>query len=143
LVSGEVPEIVLAMDRESEEPAYRQVARQVREMIAYGRLPAGRRLPSVRTLASDLGVNLNTVARAYRALEEEGFVVIRGRSKVEVAAPRERDAREPAPAPAPLLESLREILARLLQSGLKAEEVVGVVVAEVESMPLAGSKTGK
>jgi GntR family transcriptional regulator len=134
-----VSEIVLMMDRESEEPAYRQVARQIREMIAYGRLPAGRRLPPVRTLASDLGVNLNTVARAYRALEEEGFVLIRGRSKVEVAAPREREAQEPARAPDQLLEGLRGILARLLQSGLKADEVVRVVVAEIESMPLAGS----
>jgi GntR family transcriptional regulator len=136
----EVAEIVLIMNRESEEPAYRQVARQIREMIAYGKLPAGRRLPPVRTLASDLGVNLNTVARAYRALEEEGFVLIRGRSRVEVAAPKARGAQEPPGAPAPLLDSLREILARLLQSGLKAEEVMRVVMAEVESMPLAGSK---
>lgn len=133
-------ELVLTVDKDSEEPAYRQVARQVREMIAYGKLAAGGRLPPVRTIASDLGVNLNTVARAYRVLEEEGFVLIRGRSKVEVAAPGSRRAKGSPQPPAPLIEGLREILARLLQSGLGAEEVRRVVVTEIESMPFGGSK---
>jgi DNA-binding transcriptional regulator YhcF (GntR family) len=44
-------------------------------------------LPSVRQLASDLGVNLNTVARAYRLLKAEGFLSIKDRAGVTVDAP--------------------------------------------------------
>jgi len=54
-----------------------QVHGQLRGLIATGRLAADERLPSVRQLASDLGVAPGTVARAYRQLEEEGLVVSR------------------------------------------------------------------
>ena len=77
----------LTLDWATGEPVYEQIARQIRTRIAAGDLPPGHALPPVRTLASDLGVNLNTVARAYRQLEEQGFVLIRDRSGAEVAAP--------------------------------------------------------
>jgi GntR family transcriptional regulator len=51
---------------------------QVRAMIASGRLRAGDRLPSVRELAVDLRINPNTVARAYRDLDQLGVLETRG-----------------------------------------------------------------
>ncbi len=57
-----------------------QIVQGVRAAIARGELGPADELPSVRQLAADLGVNLNTVARAYRALEESGLVTsVRGR----------------------------------------------------------------
>jgi DNA-binding transcriptional regulator YhcF (GntR family) len=125
--------MIIETDHSREEPVYRQVARQIREMIAYGDLPAGYRLPSVRTLASDLGVNLNTVARAYRVLEEEGFVRIRGRSGAEVAAPGTEHSRDEARRG--LRQSLREVLARLRQKGVGLDELREVVLHEIDSLP--------
>jgi DNA-binding transcriptional regulator YhcF (GntR family) len=125
--------MIIETDESREEPVYRQVARQIREKIAFGKLPAGHRLPSVRTLASDLGVNLNTVARAYRVLAEEGFVRIRGRSGAEVVAPGEESSKEEVSQG--LRESLREVLARLRQKGLELDELREVVSREIDSLP--------
>jgi GntR family transcriptional regulator len=134
-----VPEVTIEF--ESGEPVYRQVARQIREKIVDGELLPGRRLPSVRVLASDLGVNLNTVARAYRALEEEGFVTIMGRSKVEVAAPVAASAGRRAGPPSDLLATLRETLAKLWQAGHGPEELRKMVSREIESMRAVVSKS--
>jgi DNA-binding transcriptional regulator YhcF (GntR family) len=55
-------------------PVYVQIVKQVERQAAGGRLRPGDRLPTVRGLAADLGVHFNTVARAYRALDELGVV---------------------------------------------------------------------
>ena len=65
------------MDLDSPEPLYAQIVRGLREAIARGGVRVGERLPSVRQLAGDLGIHLNTVARAYRRLEEDGLVRVR------------------------------------------------------------------
>jgi DNA-binding transcriptional MocR family regulator len=62
-----------ALDRASPEPLYRQIAHRLRAEIEAGRLAAGSRLPSVRELARDLGVNLVTVVTAYRELIRAGL----------------------------------------------------------------------
>jgi GntR family transcriptional regulator len=55
-------------------PLYRQIIDQVLLGVADGRLAAGTQLPTVRQLAVDLAINLNTVARAYREMEIRGIV---------------------------------------------------------------------
>jgi GntR family transcriptional regulator len=134
-----VPQITVRMDRERDEPVYRQVARQVREMIASGELLPGFRLPAVRVLASDLGVNLNTVARAYRVLEDEGFLRIHGRSGAEVIAPDHAGNNE---VPEELHQALREVLARLRQSGIAPEALRRLVAGEIDSMALGTWEPG-
>ena len=59
---------------ESGEPIYRQLIRQITHAITAGALAPGDQLPTVRRLAADLVVNPNTVARAYRELEQAGLV---------------------------------------------------------------------
>ncbi len=114
------PAQLLWIDRDDDTPVYAQIARQIRSRVAGGELRAGDALPSVRVLASDLGVNLNTVARAYRLLEDEGFVEIRDRSGAVVTAPAAR----PAPGAKEILrERLRETLARMRQAGMTVEEI--------------------
>lgn len=58
-------------------PIYRQIADQIKFLVASGRLNAGEQLPPVRKLAEQLVVNPNTVARAYRELEAAGLVMAR------------------------------------------------------------------
>jgi GntR family transcriptional regulator len=55
-------------------PIYLQVVQRIKERIATGRLTPGDQLPTVRSLALDLRVNFNTVARAYRILDEVGII---------------------------------------------------------------------
>lgn len=64
----------LAVDKNVPIPAYQQVVDGVASAIARGELDHGSRLPSVRNLAVDLGLNVNTVARAYRDLERAGII---------------------------------------------------------------------
>lgn len=122
--------MTIVVDRSSEEPAYEQIAGQLRELIAAGKLTAGSSLPAVRSLASDLGVNLNTVARAYWLLEEEGFVGIRDRSGAEVIAPAQR----PPVEREKLRRSLRRVLAQMRQAGISLEELRRVTNCEIDSL---------
>jgi len=62
------------LDTSSGVPFYRQIIDQVLLAVADGRLTAGAQLPTVRQLAVDLSVNLNTVAKAYREMEIRGIV---------------------------------------------------------------------
>jgi GntR family transcriptional regulator len=64
----------VAIDLKSGVPIYRQIIDQVKSAIATGTLGPGDRLPTVRQLAVDLSVNLNTVSRAYNELELTGLV---------------------------------------------------------------------
>src|SRR5436190_11790851 len=56
-------------------PIYLQIVQQVKYLVSSGRLSAGEELPAIRVLAEKLLVNPNTVARAYRELEQAGVVV--------------------------------------------------------------------
>jgi GntR family transcriptional regulator len=68
------------IDPKSDVPLGEQVRRAVRRAIAEGKLKKGDPLPPVRKVAAKTGVNLNTVARAYKELEGEGLVeTVRGR----------------------------------------------------------------
>lgn len=64
----------ITIDRDSDEPIYRQVVRRIQDMIHSGALPAGFRLPPERRLAEALGVNRSTVLNAYRELKARGLV---------------------------------------------------------------------
>lgn len=64
----------IKIDFRSGGPIYLQIVDQVQQMIAQGELKKGDQLPTVRQLATDLRVNFNTVARAYRLLDEAGLI---------------------------------------------------------------------
>ena len=55
-------------------PIYEQVRDGLRKLIVSGALPGGEKLPSVRELAAQLAINPNTIQRAYRELEQEGYL---------------------------------------------------------------------
>lgn len=63
-----------ALDFRSGVPSYVQIVEQVQSFMANGELKPGDQLPTVRQLASELRVNFNTIARAYRMLDEAGLI---------------------------------------------------------------------
>jgi DNA-binding transcriptional regulator YhcF (GntR family) len=69
----------LRVDPESPIAPYEQLRTQIAALAATGALAAGTRLPTVRQLAEQVGLAVNTVARAYRELEQAGLVQTRGR----------------------------------------------------------------
>jgi GntR family transcriptional regulator len=64
----------LKVDMHSRVPIYTQIRERIKHMVATGELKPGDQLPTVRQLAQDLRVNLNTVARSYTLLNEDGVI---------------------------------------------------------------------
>jgi len=79
-------ELRLTVDPTSAEPPFEQVRAQLAGLITSGRLLPGDRLPTVRALATDLGLAVNTIARAYKELESSGLVETRRRAGTVVAS---------------------------------------------------------
>ena len=65
---------MLSIDYRDPRPIYEQVKDGLRRLMVAGVIQEGEKLPSVRTLASSLAINPNTIQRAYEALEAEGYV---------------------------------------------------------------------
>ncbi|HSS98989.1 MAG TPA: GntR family transcriptional regulator [Terriglobales bacterium] len=81
------------VDLTSHNPAYLQIIGEVRQAIAKSELNPGDQLPTVRQLAADLRINFNTVARAYRLLDEEGIISTQhGRGTFILNPPSEKDS---------------------------------------------------
>lgn len=68
--------MLLQIDLQAEEPIYTQIMHQIIEGIAKKELKPGDDLPSVRSLASDIGINFHTVNKAYQLLKQEGYILI-------------------------------------------------------------------
>ena len=105
----------------SDEPIYVQVASQISEAIARGRLSVGDKLPPVRKLAAELVINPNTVARAYSVLEQGGLVTTKTGSGTFVSDPKLRHA--DAAQVNTLTERIDTLVARGLNLGLSPNEL--------------------
>jgi len=105
---------VIALDEASPTPKYQQIVDQVRALVAVRALAPGAPLPSVRQLAADLGVNVNTVLAAYRALEADGIVLLRRGTRATI---HPRLAATPAPRPGDVAQ-VRSLLERVRTDAL-------------------------
>ena len=108
-------------------PPYEQVRSQLARQITDRALAVGTRLPTVRQLAADLGLASNTVARAYRELEEAGLVETRGRAGTFVSARGERSR-------ATVQQAAREYAATARALGLDPGEALSIVEAALTSV---------
>ncbi len=95
--AGLGPELMLALDREREQPLGAQLESELREAIRSGRLAADERLPSSREMARELGVSRGLVQECYAQLLAEGFLSARTGSGTRVAQGAERRAVGPLP----------------------------------------------
>ncbi len=103
------------------EPVYEQIVRQIHEGVKSGRLAPGTPLPTVRQLATDLMLNRNTVARAYKILEDQSVIQTAGRKGTFV---RQDAAREVAKLKTGHAQRvMRGTIDALLLGGLSRDEI--------------------
>jgi DNA-binding transcriptional regulator YhcF (GntR family) len=102
-------------------PPYAQLRDGIRRQIQRGALLPGDRLPTVRACAHDLGLAPNTVARAYRALEADSWLVGRGRAGTFVA---DAIPAPPSDAEAALTEAAEVYLRRAAQLGFSRADAI-------------------
>lgn len=121
--------MLLAIDTRDPRSIYQQVADGIKELIARGELKAGTPLPPVRQLAADLGVNLNTIATAYRELQKEGLITVKHGSGSVVASRTTADRSE-----SELLRPLRTALTRLVLAGLPSNKILEIVANELRTV---------
>lgn len=112
--------LFLNLDLQSDIPIYMQIKMQIIEGMATGKLKPGEPLPSVRQFASDLGINLHTVNKAYNLLKQDGFIVVHRQKGVVV---------NPGDGPkvsceylSRLKEDLRQIISEAFCRGMQAEQ---------------------
>jgi DNA-binding transcriptional regulator YhcF (GntR family) len=119
----------ITVDADDRRPIYQQVADEIKALIARGELVEGQALPPVRQVAADLGVNLNTVAAAYRNLQEEGLISIRHGSGAMVAALRTKAA-----GARDLRRTLGTVLTEMVLSGMRRTEIMAAVTDELRRL---------
>ena len=119
----------ITIDETDHRPIYRQVADEIKGLIARGSLSEGMALPPVRQVADDLGVNLNTIAAAYRELQKEGLLKVRHGAGAVVSSRRVAQQSD-----SDLRKTLRASLAHMVLAGLPRAEVTEIVNEEIRDL---------
>ncbi|MDJ0357850.1 GntR family transcriptional regulator [Paenarthrobacter sp. PH39-S1] len=128
--SGETVLARWSPDDASSVPPFEQIRVRILDLAASGELAVGARLPSVRALAGRLGLAVNTVARAYRELEQAGIVRTQGRAGTVIAAAGDELLAQVAEAAA----AYASVVSR---HGIATDRALDLVRAAIE-----GSRTG-
>jgi DNA-binding transcriptional regulator YhcF (GntR family) len=119
---------MIVIDSSSPVPPFEQLRSQLARQIQEQTLVVGTRLPTVRRMAADLGLAINTVGRAYRELEEAGLIETRGRNGSFVSAAGQQ-ARERA------RRAAADYAAVVTSVGLDAAEALRIVQAALAARP--------
>jgi len=128
--SGKPLQMILTIDANSRTPIYQQIAEGIKSLIARGVLSEGTALPPVRQMAADLGVNLNTIATAYRELQTEGLITVRHGLGAVVASQRLSGATDKKE----LRKPLRTALTQMILSGLGRADILELVNEELGAL---------
>lgn len=110
-------------------PIYQQVVDEIKALIARGTLREGEQLPPVRQVAADLGVNLNTIATAYRELQREGLITVRHGAGAVVASRKGATKSDEE-----LRKPLRAALTQLVLAGLPRSRIMAIVGSELRGL---------
>jgi GntR family transcriptional regulator len=129
----------ISVNLRSPTPPYEQIRAQIASLIAVAALPPGTRLPTVRSLAADLGIAAGTVARAYKELEQAGLIDTGRRNGTVVAAapaarevPGGADAARPADTPnAGVIAAVDRCIAAARAAGLDDAALLAVMRARL------------
>ena len=127
--------IVFSLDAKSGVPFYKQIILQVEFAIADGRFVTGDQLPTVRSLAVDLKINPNTVARAYNEMEIRGIVMTQQGTGTFIS---DKEIRLTEVEREGMLESLvRPFVTKAVSYGFTPDEVVRAVSDDLAGQPVA------
>lgn len=124
--------LIITIDTADSRPVYRQISDEIKSLLVRGELNEGASLPSVRQMAADLGINMNTVATAYRELQNEGLITIKHGSGATVSA--NKTNRENKPARERIRKSINAILAEMILAGWRRDEIINFVSNELGSL---------
>ena len=119
----------IVVDENDRRPIYQQVVDEIKALIARGELLEGTPLPPVRQVAADLGVNLNTIATAYRELQREGLITVRHGAGAVVLSSTAQEKTDDE-----LRKPLRAALTQLVLSGLVRTEIMTIVAEELRGL---------
>lgn len=112
---------MISLNYRDSRPIYEQIKDGLRKLVISGTLQPDEKLPSVRELASSLAINPNTIQRAYKDLESEGYIYsIQGKGSFAAQIQDIPDARSAA-----LLRNFDEAAAELLYLGFTEEQLRG------------------
>ena len=111
--------MLLKLDFAADKPIYLQIRDQIVLGIARGELAAGEKLPTIRALAEECGINMMTVSKAYQLLRQEGYIATDRRSGA-VVSPRQGEIGPTKET----LEGLRLRLGELRLAGMDEEQVL-------------------
>ena len=115
--------MVIMLQDGSEVPVFKQIRNQIVMGISDGRLQPGEKLPTVRALAEEIGINSMTVNKAYQLLKQEGYILTDRRNGVRV---REKFSLAPGLS-AENEEKLCQLISEARISGMSREDFVNVV----------------
>jgi DNA-binding transcriptional regulator YhcF (GntR family) len=121
---------LLTLDPDAPAPPFEQVRAQLEAAIESGRLEQSVRLPTVRQLAADLGLAVNTVAKAYRQLELAGLIETRGRHGTFVAG-------APTAKRALATRAAQDFTRRMRELGIGNAEARAIVNRELDRAQLS------
>ena len=116
----------ISLDFGSSDPIYAQIVDQVRAQLTTGELKPGDQLPTVRQLASDLRVNFNTIARAYRLLDEAGLISTQ-RGRGTYLLNYDETATEKVVRKESIEEQLERIIQALLRQGYSKQDIQSTI----------------
>ena len=111
--------MLLKLDFGSDQPIYMQIRNQIVLGIAQGQLTAGTRLPTIRALSEECGINMMTVSKAYQLLRQEGYITTDRRSGAVVSARQEASGPKQEN-----IDGLRLRLGELRLAGMGVEEAL-------------------
>ena len=119
-------------------PVYEQVARQIVSAVASGGLESGQMIPSVREMAKELAINPNTVARAYRQLQDEAILeTVRG-SGIAVSAGAKQKCRTKRSKI--IRGRIADVMEEARQSQLTDDEIMKMIQAELKKKTKRGER---
>ena len=125
---------MLSISLASSVPIHDQLVAGLRGLIAEGKLAAGDELPPVRQLAADLGINLNTVARAYRDLTDAGLLAsVRGRGTIVIATV-ERASGPKAEERKRVEAGIAAALSNAKSAGFTREAIEAIAIRQIERL---------
>ncbi len=111
----------ITIEFDSETPIYEQLRRQIIIGIAKGELNPGEKLPSIRQLAEEIGINLHTVNKAYNLLKDEGYLIIDRRVGAMVSYDFQNESKD---FNEKLKDEMEYLLADSKNRGLSLEEFI-------------------
>lgn len=116
---------LVKLDPDSQEPVYAQIVQEMRTLIMMKKLHAHEQIASVRAMAKHLGINPNTVQKAYKLLKQEGLIYPkagRGDFVCEVVVTEEQDVKKDE-----LVEIFRQATLKARDLGMWIEDIFTIV----------------